>query len=161
MPLISDELRAALIEQWGHEVYNAHIYIYIAAYFKNKGFDNIAKKFEGQWEEEQGHAKIILSLLTDLNIDFQTPKIDPCNMYFATIQDVADAYLGREILTTKSLDEIKLAAMDENNPVVEERIREMIILQQNEYEEATTFMDKAQILGNDWKAVLLWDASLG
>jgi len=44
--------------------------------------------------------------------------------------------------------------------VVEERMREMIKIQQQEYAEATEFLDKSNIIGNDWKFVFLWDASL-
>jgi len=161
MPLISDELREALNSQWSEEVYNSHLYLFVYAYLKNKGFDNIASHFKGQHGEEQTHAQMILDLLTDLNADFDSPAIEPCRMSFNSILDVASAYIEREIGTTTSLNEIKQMAIDENNPVIEERMREMIKLQQHEYEEATGFMDKAQILGGDWKATLLWDAALG
>ena len=75
---------------------------------------------------------------------------------------MTEKYLSREYETTESLNEIKLLAMSEEspNPVVEERIREMILKQQHEYEEATSMNDKAQLL-SEWVYVVLWDASLG
>jgi ferritin len=87
-------------------------------------------------------------------------EIDEVSIDFSNIIDVANAYLGREIITTQSLDDIKNLAIEEKNPVVEERMREMIKLQQNEYAEATDFMDKAEITGGDWKFVLMWDLGL-
>jgi len=161
MRLISEELNNALIEQWGHEVFNSHIYITIMAFFKNKGLDNIAKLFQGQHQEEQNHAQIILNLLTDLNSPFDAPTIDEFRLGEVSFMEIAKMYADREIQTTESLNVIKELAIDERNPVVEEKIREMISLQQHEYEEALTFLDKAEILGNDWKAILLYDASLG
>lgn len=160
MNLISDELNSVICEQLGHEKYNSSLYLYIAGYLKNKGFDNIAKLFEGQHQEEFNHSKMIYDLLTDMNSPVCIPEISEINMEFSSIVDVAKAYLDREILTTESLNSIKKMAIEEDNPVVEEFIRDMIKLQLHEYAEATSFMDKAEIIGTDWKFVLLWEIAL-
>jgi ferritin len=158
--LISDSLAEALNNQIAHERYNATIYLYIAGYLKNKGLENLANIFEGQHDEETSHAKIIFDLLTDLNTQVIMSEIDEVSTNFSSIIDIAKAYLGREIITTQSLDDIKNLAVEEKNPIVEERIREMIKLQQHEYAESTDFMDKAEITGGDWKFVLMWDLGL-
>jgi len=158
---MTENLREALITQWSHELYNSNIYATMSAYLKNKGFDKIAGHFDGQVSEERGHADLILGLLTDLNIDFYAPQIESFDCSgINTIVDLADAYLQREIITTDSLDEIKLLAMDDDCPVPEEFLRMMIVKQQNELEEALTFKDKADIVGSDWRFVLLWNESL-
>lgn len=159
MEFIKEELRNALWEQITHENTNANIYLYIASFLKNKGFENIAKIFEKQYGEELSHAKMIVDLLTDMNTTVVIGEISEINLGFSSILDIAKKYLERELLTTASLAEIKNLAIDEN-PIVEERIREMIKLQQHEMSEVTDFYDKSEILGDDWKAVLLWDASL-
>lgn len=161
MALISEGLRLALVEQWGHEVYNSHIYLQVMAYLKNRGFDNIAKQFEDQYDEELGHAKIILNLLLDLNSEFKAPVIEEVPFEINSFMDIAQLYLEREIYTTESLEEIKQLAMEERNSVVEERIRTLIMEQQKEYAEATTMLDKAEIIGSDLTALLLYDASIG
>jgi len=157
--LISEGLASALVFQWGHEIYNSHLYAYIAGLLRNKGLDNLAKIFLGQYEEEQNHAKMIFDFLTDLNADFYAPEINQVNIEFTGFVDIAHAYLNREIATTTSLDEILKMAQDEN-PVAEEFLRKMIDMQRHEYEEASTFVDKAEIVGNNWMNVLLWDLSL-
>jgi ferritin len=159
-PLIEENLENALHEQIAHEITNSHIYLYICGYLRNKGFDNLAKLFMNQYEEEQSHAKIIFDLLTDLNTNFSSLPIESGDFQINSIVDVAKLYLEREILTTESLKEIRDLAMDEGNVIVEERMREMIKLQQNEMEESTTFMDKAEICGSNWMNVLIWDGTL-
>jgi ferritin len=163
-PLISEIVKESLVNQLGAEKYNANLYLTIAAYLRVKGFDNLAKLFENQHTEEESHALIIYKLLTDLNEDFSMPTIDGFSPMFNSITDVSELYIQREIDTTESLKEIRLQAADEGNggcPVVEVAMIEILKLQQNELEEAATFNDKCQIIGNDWKTVLLWDASLG
>ena len=159
--LISDSLKAAINEQVGHEIYNANLYLFMSAFLKNKGLDNLAKHFEGQHEEEIGHAKEFVNLLTDLNTDVIIPEIDGVQIPFNNIVDLATAYLNREILTTTSIDEIKKLSIQSNNPVVEEKMREMITKQQKEYEEATTFLDNAILCGEDWWKVKVWSDSIG
>ena len=144
-PLISEDLSAALYEQWVHERENAHIYLFIAGDLKNRGFDNLASHFEGQHDEEISHSNMIYSLLTDLNAPVKIMDVSAVSLIIGNILDIAKAYLEREIGTTESLDSIKQKAIEEGSPVVEERMREMIKLQQNEYEEATTFNDKAEL----------------
>jgi ferritin len=160
MPLINESLRAALCEQIGHEFYNASLYMYMCAFLRNKGLDNLAKHFEGQHEEEIGHGKEFVSLLTDLNAEVFIPEVPEVNIAFVSIVSLAQAYLDREILTTTSIYEIKNLAEEDSNPVVEEKCREMIAKQQKEYEEATTFLDKATLMP-EWWQVALWDAAGG
>jgi ferritin len=156
-PLISENLAGYLNGQIAHEKFNANLYLFIAADLKNRGFNNLAKHFEEQHNEETEHSLIIYNLLTDLNIPVKLEEIDEVKLQISSVTDIATAYLEREIYTTTSLDEIKKQAIDENNPVVEERIREMILLQQNEYAEATDWADHAKICGGDWYRVMLWD----
>jgi ferritin len=157
MQLISNELNSALCEQIGHEKFNSSLYLFIAGFLKNKGFNNLGTHFEEQHEEEFKHSKMIFDLLTDLNSPIRVPEINEVDLSFGTIIDIATAYLDREIATTKSLDEIKKLAIEEECPVVEEYMRKMLVLQQNEYAEATDFQDKANLTGGDWFKVLVWD----
>jgi ferritin len=162
MLLISDTLRDAICEQIGHEKYNANLYLHICGFLRQKGFDNLAKHFLSQHEEETGHSIEFFNLLTDLNAEIYIPQIDGIiGTNYASITTIAEFYLNREILTTRSIDEIKRLAIQDNNPVVEEKMREMIVKQQNEYEEASTFADNASLCGDDWWKVMVWDKSIG
>jgi len=161
MKLISDTLRDALIEQWSHEVKNSHIYLNVESFLSGKGLDNLAKIFEEQHSEEQGHAKIIFDLLKDLNVVVTIPTVESLQKNMSNIMDVAELYLEREISTTQSLISLKDLAIEDGNGIVEEVMRNMISKQQVEYAEATLFMDRASICGNDWKAVFMWDIGIG
>lgn len=159
MKLIDEMLRTSICQQIAHEIYNAHLYMFICAFLRNKGLDNLAKLFESQREEELSHSVEFLNLLTDLNADVFIPEIDEVSSLFSSIGDIAKAYLDREILTTNSINSIKKLAIENDNPVVEEKMRFMINKQQKEYEEATTFMDNALLMPEWWQCAL-WNASL-
>ena len=160
--LVSDIVKSALVEQLSAEKGNASLYLYVASYLNGKGLSNLAEFFEKQHDEEQSHSLMIYKLLTDLGVVFKILPIDGCNMPFNSILDIANLFLQREIETTNSLKEIRLLAADQGDggcAVVEMKMIDMLKLQQNELEEATTFLDKATIL-NEWWQVSLWDMSL-
>lgn len=160
IPLISDSLKESLIQQLAEEKKNANIYLSIASYLNGKGLSNLAKKFEEQHSEETEHSLILYKLLSDLSVAFIVPQIETCDISsIDNIVSIAELYLDREYQTTESLGEIKKQAIDEDNHVVEERIRKMIKLQQSEYAETTEFLDKANLMC-EWWQVVLWDASL-
>jgi ferritin len=156
-PLISDSLNSVLNTQISHEKYNANLYLFVAGDLKNRGFNHLAEHFMQQHQEETEHSLIIFNLLTDLNSPVELQQIDEVKLQVNSVMDIANAYLAREIVTTTSLDEIKKQAIDESNPVVEERMREMIKLQQAEYAEATDWLDHAELCGADWFRVMIWD----
>lgn len=163
--LISEGLLAALENQMGHEMTNAHIYIFLAGFLNSKGLDKLAKMFESQYEEELGHFKLIYSLVTDLGLTPSIAEIDEVSLQSLGMSDsilsVADKFFEREFLTTSNLGELMLLAVEESNFVVEEFLREMIKKQQHEYEEATDFCDKAKLCGENWMNVLIWNNTLG
>lgn len=160
IPLISDSLKESLVQQIAEEKRNGNIYLSIASYLNGRGLSNLAKKFEEQHSEETEHSLILYKLLSDLSIVFVVPQIETYDISsIDNIVSLAELYLEREVQTTESLGEIKKQAIDEDNYVVEERIREMIKLQQSEYTESTEFLDKANLL-KEWWQVALWDLSL-
>lgn len=161
IPLISDSLKESLVQQIAEEKKNANIYLSIASFLNGKGLFNLAKKFEEQHSEETEHSLILYKLLSDLSIVFVVPQIETYDISsIDNIVSLAELYLEREVQTTESLGEIKKQAIDEDNYVVEERIRKMIKLQQLEYAESTEFLDKASLL-KEWWQVALWDSSIG
>jgi ferritin len=55
MKLISENLIDSLLAQWAHEKYNAHLYLYISSFLKNKGLNHLGNKFYNQYKEENEH----------------------------------------------------------------------------------------------------------
>ncbi len=111
---ISEELYDALLNQWVEEKENSHIYLYIGAYLKNKGLDNMGKFFFDASNEENEHAQSIVKLLTDLNLEFIPRMIGEQIFDCSRISLIADKFIQRETQTTRSLQEIKEVAMGDN-----------------------------------------------
>ena len=158
--IITEELRLALNNQISHEKYNANLYLYIAGFLKNKGMDKLAIKFEEQHKEETEHSILIYSFLTDMNAMVELLPVEGVNINIDSIIDLANLYLDREIATTKSLEQIRQITIDNEEGIAEEFLRHMIGLQRHEIGESTTFLDNAELCGEDWYKVKVWNDSL-
>ena len=157
---LSDDLASALITQFSNECYNGLLYLFIGGVFRNKGLNNLAKFFESQREEELGHSMLIYNFLTDMNQDFEVLEIDAIKFPINTIADVSDKFTEREIATTESLEEILAIAEKDGNGVATEFMRQMVDRQRGEVSETTDFADKAELCGDNWFNVFLWDTSI-
>lgn len=159
--LLSQELIDVLCLQLVHEKFNSTAYMYIAGWLRNKGLNNIAEKFMGQWKEEIEHSKQIFDFLTDMNCPVSMDSVDSVDFEITTMSSISSFYLDREILTTTSLEEIKKMCIEENNGVAEEFLRQMINQQRAELEEASTFYDEMQLIGDAWALIKLYDLGIG
>ena len=165
MALISESLVDSLQNQMSHEMKNAHIYLFLSGYLNSKGIDKIAKFFSHQYEEELSHFKAIFDFLVDVNVSPNIVDVQETNALTLGLSDsiisVAQKFMEREVLTTQNLSEILSLTIDEENVVAEVFVRDMISKQRGEYAEATDFVDKANICGENWMNVLIWNNSFG
>ena len=157
--LISQDLCDSLCFQISHERFNAGFYMYVSGILQNKGFDNLSQHFINQIEEENGHAKLIYDFLVDMNAPISIKVVNEVQLSINTIMDIANAYLEREQETTKDLEAIKQLAVENNNGVAEEFLRQMIDMQRAELQEANTFTDNAELC-KDWSDVKKWSDTI-
>jgi ferritin len=155
--LISQELAGSLNLQLTEEKINANNYLFIAGALKNRALDNLAKHFEEQHEEETKHALMIYNLLTNLNAKVVIEEMPLIDFEINSVLDIAKIYLQREIFTTQWLNAIKKQAIAENNPIVEEKMRQMLALQEQECKDACDWCNHAELCGEDWHKVFLWN----
>lgn len=161
--LISETLIEALQNQMVHEIKNAHIYLFLSGYLNSKGMNKIAAFFSNQYKEELEHFRLIFDFLVDMDVSPKIIDIDETSASTLSLQDniisIASKFMEREIITTTNLGEILGLCVDEDNYVAEQFMRGMVGRQQAEYAEATEFVDKANLCGNNWMNVLIWNNS--
>jgi ferritin len=157
--LISDEMLQASSIQLSNERFNSGLYLYIAGFLLGKGLDNLATIFTTQWVEENGHSKQIFDFLTDMNAIPLIKEVNDVNIPISSIKDIGDLFVSKEIETTESLEALKQLAIDDKNSIAEEFYRKMIVQQQKEMEESTTFADNADLCGDDWYKAKVWNDS--
>src|SRR3954468_5169682 len=101
--LISEKLNAALNAQLGHELFNSHQYVAIAAYFEGECLFGLAKLFTGQAEEEREHAMKFVKFILDAGGRLAVPAVPAPQNEFKSAEEAAQVAYDSEVKTTRQI----------------------------------------------------------
>lgn len=157
IPALSANLNDKLNYQLIHELRNANIYSAMQSYFEDLNMKNIATYFKKQSEDERSHFNIFLNLLNDriggkVKIDLVDAPPE-----FTSLVDLGLAYLTTEQGTSDLINDLIDTALDEKDYISYTQIFPMVSEQYSEEDEALWFKSKCDIIGDDLKALLIWD----
>lgn len=114
--IISDPINAALNAQVGHELFNSHQYIAVAAYFEGECLFGLAKIFYKQAEEEREHAMKFVKFILDCGGTLVIPAIPAPQDEFRSAEEAAQLAYDSEVKTTRQIyDLVDLAASEKNH----------------------------------------------
>ena len=154
---ICPRLKKMLSNQLSHESYNAHLYLKISNILKVNGLDNLGKHFEGQFAEENSHQGMLVNYFNDRNELVEVQATNAVTVNPKGIIEIAEAYLAQEQLTTSKLKNIAQCAWEEKDMLTFKFLQDMLQIQRVEEDEATTFLDQANLTKGEGFAVLLWN----
>ncbi len=157
MGQISESIRQIINEQISHEMYNAQLYFKISSYLKSIGLDNIGNFFEEQGKGEQEHAEKFRNYLNDRNVEIDLLQVPAVEIDFNSIVEIGKKYIFQEQLTTEKIINIAKIAFEEGDLMTFNVIQWFINEQIEEENIAQTFLDKANMIGEDKLALVLWD----
>jgi ferritin len=133
-------------------------YIQIYSHFEDLQLLNLAKKFKGQADEELDHSQQLIDYLNErFGGKVSVSEIPASDLQLLTLQDVANAYMEIELLTTEMIQEIMETVEREKSYIDRKFVEEFLHQQIKEEDEADEFMKKAILV----KDILLFDATLG
>src|SRR5215207_7650850 len=104
MVLISDEMKAALIEQIGHEFAAMLQYVTIATYFDAEGLPRLAQHFYRQAEEERDHAMRLVRYVVETGGEVAIPAISAVTTGFTSAEEAVQLSLDQEKTVTRQIN---------------------------------------------------------
>lgn len=158
MKILSDELCVALNKQIGHELYNAHQYLDVAAWFKQRCLFNLADIYFAQAKEEDTHAEKLINFVVDMRGKLSIPSVGATIDNFVKAEDAAQLALLREEITTEDIYKLVSLAWSEGNYIAWNFLQWFVNEQQSELSEAT---DRLQLIQQNRDNLLLVDHYLG
>ncbi|HXR27623.1 MAG TPA: ferritin [Candidatus Baltobacteraceae bacterium] len=108
--MISDQVRALLVAQVGHELGAHQMYMGIALSFERQSLNGWAKFFREQAIEEGGHATRITSFLIDNEVPFDLPAVRAAPTTYDSAREAVQAALASEVRVTAQFDALAAAA---------------------------------------------------
>jgi ferritin len=113
--MISDKLRAFLVEQVGHELTAHQAYMGIALYFQGQSLLRWGRFFGDQAIEEAQHATRIMAFLIDNEVEFDVPALSGATTDFESALAAAKAALEWERAVTERFHAASSMALEEGD----------------------------------------------
>lgn len=112
---LSEEMIKALVNQFGLELHNMHLYGSFANFFGVRGFEKLEKYFKARENEELRHANWIYYWLTYNDAEFKYPSIPELTEKWETLEDPFILTCEAEDITTREIYNIADLALKEGD----------------------------------------------
>ena len=159
--MLTDRLQDAINKQINNELYSAHLYLSMSAYFESLDLNGFAHWMRLQFDEETTHALKLFDYVNDRDGRVTLHAIEQPPIEFESPHSVMRSALEHERLVTSMINDLyALAIAEKDNPT--HVLLEWFVTEQVEEEktlnEINAHMD---LIGNDGTGLLIMDQRLG
>lgn len=144
--------------QVGKEAYASALYLAMASWAENKGYEGISEWFYAQSEEERVHMLKFLRYVNERGGHGIVPLVDQPPVEFKDVKNVFDASLEHEQMVTRSINEIVALALEEKDFTTHNWIQWFVTEQLEEESSVQRIIDKLNML--DGRNLYMFDRDI-
>ena len=159
--MISVGLQDAINEQINRELYSAHLYLSMSAYFETLSLGGFAHWMRSQYHEEVSHAMKLFDFITDRDGRVVLKSIDQPPIEFESPHSVMRMSLDHEREITRMIDNLYELALAEKDYSAHVLLEWFVDEQVEEEKVLTEIVDHLKIIGDDGTGLLMMNARLG
>ena len=145
--LISDEMKAALTEQIGHEFAAMLQYVTIATYFDAEGLPRLAQHFYRQAEEERDHAMRLVRYVVETGGEVTIPAVPAVTSGFRSAEEAVQLSLDQEKTVTRQINALMDQAITTNDHAARTMLEWFVTEQVEEVSSMETLLRMVQRAG--------------
>ena len=159
--MISKKMLAAMNEQIAHEQYSAQLYLAMAAYFHDQGYDGMAKWMTVQAREEYGHAMKFFDHIVERQSRVELKGMDAPKKEWASPLDAFKAAYAHEQFITGKINELCKLAESEKDNASAIFLQWFVTEQVEEESNAAKIVQMLERVGDAGHALIMVDMQLG
>lgn len=147
--ILKDPIVDIINKQIKIEAKSSSAYLAMAGWCDVRGYDNCAKFFFKQSDEERGHLLKFFHYLADMEAEAIAPPIDEVDHEFASLKAVFEKAMENEIAVTESIHDMVRLARKEGDIATEEFLRWFVQEQIEEEFVARKCLELFEVYGED------------
>ena len=148
-------------EQMNFELESGYIYLSMASYFADRGYDGMSHFMHLQAHEEYEHAMKMYKFLLEVGYRPLFKEIAKPEAEFKDELDVFEKALAHEKVVTSRINKLVDLAREENDKRAESMLQWFIDEQVEEEDNFTGIVEKFERAGGNFGALYLLDGGLG
>ena len=159
--MLSERLVDAFDDQIELELYSAHAYLSVAAYFEDLNLPGFVNWSKIQFQEEIAHAMKLFDFVHDRGNRVTLHSIGRPPADFESPIDAMQQSLQHERRVTEAIHALYEAAVEENDRAAQVLLQWFIEEQVEEEKMVEEIVDHLRIVGGDGTGLIVIDARLG
>jgi ferritin len=156
--MLPEKVEAILNAQILKEDYSSQLYLAMASWAENQGFEGVSEWLYAQAEEERVHMLKIVRYVNERDGEATIPGIEKPPTDFGNIADMYDKVLEHERYISASINEIVGVCLDEKDFTTHNWIQWFVDEQIEEEASVKAIIDKLKLLGS--QSLYLFDRDI-
>ena len=159
--MLTDRLQDAINQQINREMFSAHLYLSMSAYFETLDLNGFAHWMRLQFEEETSHALKLFDYVNDRDGRVVLQPIEQPQIEFESPRSVMRGALEHERLVTEMINNLYTLAISERDNATHVLLEWFVSEQVEEEKALNEIVAHMDLIGNDGTGLLIIDQRLG
>lgn len=158
--MLSKKIEKALNDQIALEAYSSAVYLSMASWMENEGFEGTASFLYNQSDEERMHMMKLFHYVNTAGGLAISPSVDKPPIDFVSFSDCFNSILKQEEKVSQAIHNLINMAIKENDHTTNNFLQWYVSEQMEEEAQFRSIIDKIKILGKDGSGLYLLDRDL-
>ena len=146
--MLTKAMETILNEQIEKEGYSSNLYLAMAVWIEENGFNGISKWLYAQAEEERVHMLKFISYIAERDANAIIPEFKKPPVDYGNVKDLFEAVLKHEKYISSSINDIVGKSLDERDYTTHTWIQWFVTEQIEEEASVREILDKLELVGD-------------
>ncbi len=157
---MNERVEEVLNEQIVKEASSSHLYLSMASWAENQGYNGTAQFLYQHSDEERFHMLKLIKFINERGGVAKIPAIEKPPISFDSMIKIFKSLLEHEIVVTESINNVVDVCLQEKDYTTHNFIQWYVSEQLEEEALARTILDKLQLIGSDKGGLYLFDRDM-
>ena len=155
--MLSQDLQTALNKQVKIEGDSSQIYLAMASWAENQGFEGIATFMYAQSDEERMHMLKLIKYINQRGGEALIPNVEQPQLDHTSFKTLFKQLFEHEVFVSQSINELVHISLQERDYATHNFLQWYVAEQIEEESTARTILDKINLIGDDKGGLYLFD----
>ena len=158
--MVNKSVEKLLNDQVKEEAFASQVYLAMASWAENKGFNGTASFLYRHSDEEREHMLKLIKFINERGGKAIIPELEKPKVNFKTMLDIFETILEHEVMVTESINNVVDVCLREKDYTTHNFMQWYVAEQLEEEALARSIIDKLKLIGENTGGLYLFDRDM-
>ncbi len=155
--MLSKKIEEALNKQVRVEAESSQVYLAMASYAENLGFEGVSQFMYAHSDEEREHMLKLIKFINERGGHAQVSELSKPPKEFGSFKDMFESLFNHEVMVSKAINDLVDVSLQEKDYATHNFLQWYVSEQIEEEALARNILDKINLIGDDKSGFYLFD----